>query len=305
MTSSNLEQKSMDFALGDNKLIDISDQIEIAIEYISQIDNFKTPWKSIISVHLPNATFNYSFIDFAKTYKIKKSYENALIDLFNLLDLKNPYIKQKVRRIIIDAIIFNIKIKLEEDTLTKEKIFNEIPEELVEILNLKRIMLDNSFSRQFLEVNFDGLLNKSYKMLIFQINDAFERKAYPIVELLLKKLFEELIIDIFKVAYGNKEEYIPYFFDLENGCYLELPILIKNLKKKVSEIKPLTNKFYIQNLEVLEFISKEWPSQISDFEIDPIKINLILKRLRENREEINSSIRIISRILISLKDNSK
>lgn len=132
---------------------------------------------------------------------------------------------------------------------------SEIKEVLVELKHVKEFEESTSTSKtpysendRFL--NITNIIDAFYTKLIDQINRAYYHELYSIVQILIRKLFENLIIDILRKKYKNDtSSYLN-----SNGRYHQFHIIILNAKGKIQtgEFENVKRDFE----EALDWISK-------------------------------------------------
>ena len=119
---------------------------------------------------------------------------------------------------------------------------------------------------------------------------------YQSTTILLRKLFENLLIDLLRTKYGSQK--VEFFYNTEQNRFLEFYQLIKKIKKQRADFAPYTsglnddffnfiNKFRENtnsNAHSLEsFIEKE------EIEKDKSKINHCIKIIKNTIDVIKSS----------------
>lgn len=80
-----------------------------------------------------------------------------------------------------------------------------------------------------------------YSKLVFEINRAFGYGLYTATLVLVRKLFENLIVDLLRTRYGMKR--IDVFYWKERHMHHSLSTLISNLRGNVEDFKIYTDAF--------------------------------------------------------------
>lgn len=80
------------------------------------------------------------------------------------------------------------------------------------------------------------IADEAYNNLVLQINSAFSVGLFTATLVLVRKLFENLIIDLLRLKYGMGQ--MDLFYSKDDGGFHNLHRLIKNLEKKLDEFKP-------------------------------------------------------------------
>jgi hypothetical protein len=79
-------------------------------------------------------------------------------------------------------------------------------------------------------------LEKSYEDLKIEINSCYRIRLFAATMILVRKLFEGLIIDLLRQKYGMGEKEL--FFSVQDNGFHNLSVLIRNLKGKLDDFKP-------------------------------------------------------------------
>jgi len=100
-----------------------------------------------------------------------------------------------------------------------------VPKEIsgVDIPSLE-LLITTKFSDEF------------YDKLAFEINSAFRVGLFTATMVLVRKLFERLIIDLLRIKYGMREKEL--FYSEDDCGFHSFSKLIRNLKAKTDDFKP-------------------------------------------------------------------
>lgn len=88
-------------------------------------------------------------------------------------------------------------------------------------INGHELFLNTVFSEEF------------YRDLTSEINNAFRVRLFTATLVLVRKLFEKLIIDLFREEYGKTK--LDLFFDKDYNSFHSFHVLIKNLEKTMDD----------------------------------------------------------------------
>ena len=85
------------------------------------------------------------------------------------------------------------------------------------------------------------LPNQFFMRLIEEINDAYSFGLYTSSYVCLRKLFENLIIELLRSKFGTSEVNLYYW--TTKGRFHDFSVLIENFERKASDFKPYTSGF--------------------------------------------------------------
>jgi hypothetical protein len=86
----------------------------------------------------------------------------------------------------------------------------------------------------FIEIESPLRLEKVYSLLIDETNACYEYEAYSSALVMLRKLIENLLVDILRMKYGPTGEH-DFYFDRTKKQFLPLSVLVTNLESIASE----------------------------------------------------------------------
>jgi hypothetical protein len=86
----------------------------------------------------------------------------------------------------------------------------------------------------FIEIESPLRLEKVYSLLIDEINTCYEYEAYSSALVILRKLIENLLVDILRMKYQPTGEH-EFYFDESKKQFLPLSLLVSNLESIASE----------------------------------------------------------------------
>lgn len=111
-----------------------------------------------------------------------------------------------------------------------------------EILASSELLITTKFDDEF------------YDELVFEINSAFRLRLFTATMVLVRKLFEKLIIELLRRKFGIRQ--IEFFYSEQDGGFLNLSALIRNLREKIDDFKPYD--FFKLEREKESFLSFLW-----------------------------------------------
>jgi len=89
-----------------------------------------------------------------------------------------------------------------------------------------------------------------YSDLIIEINKAYSYGLYTATLVLIRKLFENLIIELLRARYGMAN--VQLFYNTDKGRFHNFSTLITNLQNKLDDFKPFTSSF---GQDLIKFLS--------------------------------------------------
>ncbi len=143
----------------------------------------------------------------------------------------------------------NLAMNLMSDIIEKQ---GELPVEAVEELkkiselitgkristNAGSIFGQENREKEFVQV--EGLPDDFYKPLLIEINLAFRKGMVISLAVLVRKLFENLIIDILRKKYGTRE--LVLYYDPSRRRFQEFSVVLENFRKKKEDFLHITDK---------------------------------------------------------------
>ena len=153
-----------------------------------------------------------------------------------------------------------------------------------------------NFSDSLIATKFD---DNFYDSLALEINGAFNVGLFTATMVLVRKLFEKLIIELLRQKYGMVE--IELFYSKQFKGFNSLSILIHNLGAKLDDFKPYA--FFKQNKEkenFLKFLRKvKDEGNASAHSIEP---SLNREEISGMKASINKNSDILIRLIRKVKE---
>ena len=151
----------------------------------------------------------------------------------------------------------------------------------------KELDLPSKVLKKFID-NVDTI-DHFYDKLIEEINKSFSYKMYTVSLILIRKLFENLIIDILRKKYKNNIE----LFQNSKGKYHQFHIILKNTREKVDagDFESVKKDF----VEPLRWISKLRDEGSKS--THSITFDIRSEELSELKDEIERNYNLLARIL--------
>lgn len=128
-----------------------------------------------------------------------------------------------------------------------------------------------------------------YYDLINLINDCYSLKLYPVIPSLIRKILENMVIDILRKKYGMTD--ITKFYNPHEGRFLNFRTLLDNLKENLSDFTGTSLDNNVINK--IDDFRVQGNSYSHSLELD---YNNILPKLDNQRDELNDLIKKLNRI---------
>jgi len=129
-----------------------------------------------------------------------------------------------------------------------------------------------------------------YNKLINEINILYDNDRYIPVCLLLRKLFENLIIDILRKKYSSTQANL--FYNTSKGMFQSFSVLLDNLKAKIDDFKPIDPNFNNEIIKRIDFYRERGNSSAHS-----ISVEITLKDIDDKKAEINYLVKLLMRVL--------
>jgi hypothetical protein len=120
----------------------------------------------------------------------------------------------------------------------------------------------------------------SYECVKEEINILYDNNRCISVCLLLRKLFENLIIDILRKRYGAKQ--INLFYNPSKGMFQSFSVLLDNLNTKIDDFKYIDPNFNEEMIKKIDFYREKGNSSAHSISADITK-----KEIDDRKDDIN------------------
>jgi hypothetical protein len=159
------------------------------------------------------------------------------------------------------------------------------------IWNLKvEPLIEKDFSESKY-LNIPTLPDSFYVELQEQINKAFKYEIFPAVQILFRKLLENLIIDILRKKYGMTK--IELFYDTNKGKFHGFNFLLKVLDERINDFAAISAVFDKEFLKKINEFREQGNSSAHTIELKLDK-DRIAKEAKEKEYIINVLIRVFN-----------
>lgn len=141
---------------------------------------------------------------------------------------------------------------------------------------------------KFIKVN--SIPDDFYKKLLTEMNLLYEYQLPMSLSILIRKLFENLIIDIFRRKYGETD--LSLYYDTSRRRFHGFNTLLKNLDNKKTDfhsISPNLDKSFIKSINKYR--------ETGNSAAHSIDVNLSIESFSQNKDEINHIVHFLLRIL--------
>ena len=145
----------------------------------------------------------------------------------------------------------------------------------------------------FLDIESEYRIEKVYSKLIDEINTCYEYEAYSSTLVMLRKLTENLLIDILRFKYEPSGQY-EFYYDDDKKQFLPLSILVTNFESILSDFSKMgITKDHIGIIKGLRKTGNKSAHSIIDL-IDG-------KRINSFKNNANQAVIILIRIIGIIK----
>jgi hypothetical protein len=138
-------------------------------------------------------------------------------------------------------------------------------------------------------ISIESIHDDFYIKLIAEINTLYDNGRYVPVCLLLRKLLENLVIDILRKKYGTSN--IDLYYNTSKGMFQSFSSLLDNLRTRIGDFKHIDSNFDEAIIRRIDFYRNRCnsASHSISFDITPEKIE-------DKRDDINYLIRLLMRV---------
>lgn len=135
-----------------------------------------------------------------------------------------------------------------------------------------------------------NLPSEFFRELINEINIAYSYQLYTSAYVCLRKLFENLIIELLRREFGTTELSIYYWS--EKGRFHHFSKLIENFESRVSDFRPHTSSFDQHFFDFLKNFR-----EVADSNAHSIDIYTDSKDFEDKREKMNYTIALLCDVI--------
>jgi hypothetical protein len=130
-----------------------------------------------------------------------------------------------------------------------------------------------------------------YREIVGLINRAYEAAIYPAVPILIRKLLENLLVDILRSYYGTHD--VSIFYDDDHGKFHDFGILIGHTRSRLSDFKWCGD---LMNDELLRQLDKY--REQGNASAHSITTTTSREEIEKNREEITNIARKLFKVFL-------
>ena len=128
-----------------------------------------------------------------------------------------------------------------------------------------------------------------YRDLVQQVNDCYRFSMYPAQLILLRKLMENLVIDLLRKKYGTAD--LGSYYDTGRGRFHDFAVLIQNLKDRASDFSSTTS-----NLEGAVFAQIQKFRSKGNSNAHTIDVHVTRKSLDELQSDATHLVKLMAAI---------
>lgn len=114
----------------------------------------------------------------------------------------------------------------------------------------ERIVFAKPRTPQYRYIEVETYPDDFYRELISVINRLYNNNLFVPMPILLRKLFENALVDVLRYFYGMQE--VDLFFDVNKGRFHDFSLLLENTKKRLADFawcKDVFNKELLRSLD--------------------------------------------------------
>lgn len=129
-----------------------------------------------------------------------------------------------------------------------------------------------------------------YRELVNQINKCYRYKLFSVLRILVRKLLENLVIDLLRKRYGMQN--VDIFYDADRGRFHAFSYLLEQVENRLQDfqaISPSFDKDFIRTLQKYRETGNSNAHSIDVF-VDQESVD-------EDREEINHAVKMLVRMI--------
>jgi len=139
-----------------------------------------------------------------------------------------------------------------------------------------------------------------YREIVGLINRTYEAAIYPVVPILIRKLLENLLVDILRSYYGTDD--VSIFYDADHGKFHDFGILIGNTRSRLNDFnwcKDLVNDELLRQLDKYR--------EQGNASAHSITTTIGREEIEKNREQVTNITRKLFKafLLISTEGRSR
>lgn len=142
-----------------------------------------------------------------------------------------------------------------------------------------------------IKTEFDDIF---YSCLILEINQAYGYGLYRSTLVLIRVLFENLLVDLLRLRYGMSR--LELFYDKAHHRHHSLSVLLSNIKKNIADFKPYSDAFNGKFLSKIEKFK-----QRGDASAHILEEEISSKFFKENKDDINYICNLLKMMIEKMK----
>lgn len=188
--------------------------------------------------------------------------------------------------LLISEITLNSKLNDEQES-ELNTILGFFGDEKIDITNLVQTALIDKNDKFIDLVNYP---DDFYKVLIEEINFQYINKCAISLSILIRKLIENLIIDLLRKKYGTT--HIDFYYNPSRGRFHDFSILLKKLDEVQNDFHHVT-----QNLDVTFIRELNDYRETGNASAHSIDTNINIEIFNSKKDDINNKVKLLVRIL--------
>ncbi|MDF0594236.1 hypothetical protein P0O24_11655 [Methanotrichaceae archaeon M04Ac] len=128
-----------------------------------------------------------------------------------------------------------------------------------------------------------------YKKLIDEINALYNYKFPTSLYILIRKLLENLLIEILRKKYGTRE--IELYFNIHKNRFNDFSVLLDNFELKLNDFKTITSGLDADTIAKMRKYKKTGNAAAHS-----IDTNITIDKIRNEKDDINFIVNLLLRL---------
>ena len=271
--------------------LDKSEKYNIGIGRFSKFIDLNADtidWKLIVTYFKVYDLFLTHNIEFTYNYN-KEEYATEisrfLIDVFDR--------DEKKGLLLINELIMQINLK-EEKKAGLKSILNYFNDGKMTISNFTQTYHLNESEKLIPSENIPGAF---YRLLVEEINFQYQSHHAVSLSILIRKLFENLIIDILRKKYGTEK--LSMYYDSSRRRFHDFSHLLENISNNIGDFNHISQNFdkdFIKELNIYRETGNSGAHSIDE--------NINMEQFTSKQKDINYRLNLLFRVLDNISNNN-
>jgi len=156
--------------------------------------------------------------------------------------------------------------------------------------------LELSVPTRFIDV--DIFPDDFYRDLVHLINEAYQVEIFAVIPILIRRLLENLLIDILRSYYGMKD--VSVFYDAEHGKFHDFSVLMRKMKERLGDFDWCVD---LLNEKLLDGINKY--REAGNASAHSMIVRVTPEDLAKGKDEITHVVKQLFKTLLTMTAATK